>query len=314
MVGEVDMRKRRIIVTGASGLLGNALVRHLERWADVIPLAHRSERPGLWRGDLLDPAFLKRLADEPWDAMVHSAAFRSPDYCEIQPDLAERLNAVIPVELSRLARQRGARFIHVSTDYVFDGAQPPYHETDPCHPVNRYGQTKRRAEEGVAASDPDAVIMRIGALFGVPEPGVPSPMLEEAIHYVMDGQPAGIDHRIKRYPLFVEDVARAVRFLLDCEKARGIVHVGSSRAVTRYEWALRVAALLGRSSAHLCPSDVDLGRPAVRPVDVGMATDLLRSWGGPVPRVLDETLPEVMYRCGLIANRMQKKLSDANPA
>lgn len=308
------MRKRRIIVTGASGLLGNAVARHLGRWADVIPLANRSDRPGLWRGDLLDPAVLSRLADEPWDAMVHGAAFRSPDFCEIQPELAERLNAVVPVELSRLARQRGALFIHVSTDYVFDGTRAPYHEADPCHPVNVYGQTKRRAEEGVMAENPDAIIMRIGALFGVPEPGIPSPMLEEAIQCVLAGRPAGIDHRIKRYPLFVEDVARTVQFLLECGEARGIVHVGSSRAVTRYEWALRVAALLGRSSAHLRPSDIDLGRPALRPVDVGMATDRLRSWGGPVPRDLDETLPEVLGRCRPIVEDEEKKLSDANPA
>ena len=120
------------------------------------------------------------------------------------------------------------------------------------------------------------------------------------------GRPAGVDHRIKRYPLWVEDVARAVEFFLDHD-VRGVVHVGSPRGVTRYEWTLKVAALTGKSAAHLYPSDRDLARPAVRPLDVGLATDRLRELGGPVPRGFEEALPEVL-------GRMEKKLSEANLA
>jgi len=307
------MHVQRILLTGASGLLGNAVARYFRSRVDILPTAFRSTRAGLLKGDLADPAFQAVLAGEPWDAVVHCAALRSPDYCETHPDLAERLNAGVPVELARLARQRGARMIHVSTDYVFDGSHPPYRETDDCHPLNLYGHTKRRAEEGIAAEYPDAVIMRIGALYGVPEPDIASPMLEEAVQVVRAGAPAEVDHRIKRYPLFVEDVAKVVEFLLGLEAAAGIVHVGASRGVTRYEWALAVAAWLGSPSGHLRPSSRDGTRSAVRPTDVGMATDRLRSWGGPVPRDFQEILPDVLRR--LCENKGdEKKLSERDGA
>ena len=168
----------RILVTGAGGLLGRAVVRALGRRATVLALGGRHARPGMMTGDLTDPAFCSVLALETWDAVVHCAAHRSPDYCESHHEAADHLNTAVPIALARMARQRGARMIHVSTDYVFDGTCPPYRETDPCRPVNYYGISKRRAEEGIEAVDPEAVIMRIGALFAAPEPGVPAPLLE----------------------------------------------------------------------------------------------------------------------------------------
>lgn len=296
----------RILVTGASGLLGHAVARYLARHAEVVPLGHQSSREGLRRGDLTRASVLAELAEEPWSAIVHCAAFRSPDYCEAHPADVRRLNTEVPIELARIARRKGARLVHVSTDYVFEGTHPPYHETDPCCPVNEYGRTKRAAEVGIAAVNPEAVVMRIGALFGVPVPGIPSPMLEEALSLIGAGQAAGVDHHIKRYPLWVEDVARAVEFFL-AHDVRGVVHVGSSRGVTRYEWTLAVAALLGRSAGHLHPADRDLTRPATRPVDVGLAMDRLREWGGPVPPDFEGPLATVL-------GRMEKKLSDPNPA
>lgn len=308
------MRVERILVTGASGLLGNAIVRQLRTRWEVLPLGCRSHWPNLLAGDLCDPAFMAALDRQPWDALVHCAAIRSPDLCETDPDLAERLNAVVPVDLARLAARRGARMIQVSTDYVFDGTRPPYREADPCHPINLYGQTKQRAEEGVAAAYPEAIIMRIGALYGVPERGIASPLLEEALQAVRAGLPAEVDHRIKRYPLFVDDVARVVEFLLGHQPARGIVHVGAAAAATRYEWTLAVARGLGLPSSHLRPAGRDLTRSATRPVDAGMATERLRAWGGPLPRDYKAVLPEVLRLACPRSPALEKKLSDPDLA
>lgn len=308
------MRVHSILVTGASGLLGHAVHQHFDGRVKVTPVAFRNARPGLLAGNLADPAFLAALEGGDWDAVIHCAALRSPDYCATHPDLARQINAELPVTLARMAHRRGARMIHVSTDYVFDGTRPPYRETDPCRPVNLYGETKLAAEQGIAAVNPKALIMRIGALYGVPVPGIGSPMLEEAIELVRRGTPAEVDHRIKRYPLFVEDVAAVAEFLLQAEDVRGIVHVGSPRAVTRYEWSLAVAAQLGLPTGSLTPSSRDLTRSAVRPVDAGLATDRLREWGGPVPPDFRERLPGVIRRICHSADGCEKKLSDPNHA
>lgn len=287
---------QRVLVTGATGLLGNAVCERLEGECQILRQGFRHGGPGVWLGDLMDPATIVRLALEPWDAVVHCAALRSPDYCADHPVEADRMNTLAAVELAEVARLKGARMIHVSTDYVFDGARPPYHEDDPCLPVNKYGETKRGAEEGVALACPTAAIIRIGALYGVPVPGIPSPMLEEAVAAVSTDAPAELDHCIRRYPLFVGDVAEAVHFLLRNPGLHGAIHVGAQQSATRYEWALKVGALLGRSTTHLRPSARILPRAAIRPLDVRLRTDRLRALGGPVPRDYDEVLPLVLDR------------------
>jgi len=304
----------RILVTGAAGLLGRAMVRVLSQRGDVLALGGRHARPGMLTGDLTDPAFLSGLEREDWDAVVHCAAFRSPDFCESNRETADRLNTGVPMALAQAARRRRARLVHVSTDYVFDGAHPPYSETDLCRPVNYYGVTKRKAEEGIQDVYPEALIMRIGALFAVPEPGTPSPFLEEAITTVLSRNPVEVDDQIRRYPLLTDEVAEVAAFLLGTPRAQGIVHVGSAQGVTRYEWTLRVARLLGRPAAHIRPTLSPFPLPAVRPTDVCLATARLAGWGGPVPRNVDVTLPEVVARSGQIIATLEKKLSEVESA
>lgn len=304
----------RILITGAGGLLGAGVARTLSQGVAVLALGGRQARPGLLTGDLTDPACLAALDREDWDAVVHCAAYRSPDYCELNRPAADRLNAEVPVALARMARHRGARMVHVSTDYVFDGTRPPYCETDPCNPVNYYGVTKRRAEEGIEAEYPDALIVRIGALFAVPAPGVPSPFLEEAVALSFSRVPVEVDNHVRRYPLLVDDVAAAISYLVDCDRARGVVHVGSAKGVTRYDWVLRTARLLGRDTALIKPSERVLPLPAVRPIDVGMVTTRLAEWGGPVPRDVDVTLPLVLARSGTLIATHEKKLSEVESA
>ncbi len=293
------MRYRRVMVTGASGLLGTAVVAALRGETGIVPLVRRPGRPGLCALDLMDPVQLAGLAREPWDALIHCAAFRSPDFCEQNPGAARRLNAEVPVDLARLARTRGARMIHISTDYVFPGTRPPYHEDSPREAVNVYGQTKIEAEEGIASVDPAAVILRIGALYGVPTPEVPSPMLEEALDAAYATGPQVLDDRIVRYPSLVDDVAQVIRFLLEADVA-GIVHASAQGACTRYAWTRLVARVVGVSAAHLEPTDCDPSRPARRPADSHLLCERLLRLGGPLPRNAEQVLPK-------LASRLERK-------
>lgn len=285
------------MVTGASGLLGNAIVERLRRDAAVLALSNRQSLPGFLALDLTEERGLERLRGEDWDAVVHCAGHRSPDYCETHRAEAFALNAAVPARLAELARSRGARLIHISTDYVFPGTHPPYGEGDACRPVNVYGESKLAGEQGVAAADPSACILRIGALYGVPTERVPSPMLEEGLAAVLDGKPTRQDHMLKRYPLLVEDVAEVVGYLLDHPSTSGLLHAGSGKAVTRYEWALLIGRLLGRSTGHVAPASGDAARKAPRPPDAGLSVERLRRLGGPVPRDCDVALPHVLKRC-----------------
>lgn len=292
------MKAGRILVTGASGLLGHAVVERLRSEFALLPLAHRHRADGMRAVDLSEATAWAAIEAEDWSALVHCAAFRSPDYCEEHRGEAWRLNALAPVRLAGLAARRGARMIHISTDYVFPGTRSPYREDDPCCPVNYYGLAKLAAERGVIDAYPAAAVLRIGALYGVPCATVGSPMLSEALQAVFAPAAVELDDRIVRYPLLVDDVADVIGFLLRHDAVGGVLHCGTQQGMTRYRWTRRIAGLLGMGVDHLLAATGDPARPAIRPVDVRLSTDRLRSVGGPVPPDVEERLPGVLARCG----------------
>jgi dTDP-4-dehydrorhamnose reductase len=303
------MRCQNILVTGASGLLGYGLTNRLRTDAEVLPLGCHHPAADMRALDLTEPGALAVLEGLRWDALVHCAAFRSPDYCEQHRGASRLLNAMVPARLADLAHRRGARMIHVSTDYVFPGEQPPYREGDPCRPVNYYGETKLEAEGGVAAACPGAVILRIGALYGEPCVQMGSPLLEEALRALWAQRSVELDNRIMRYPLFVGDVADVVAFLLGRDDISGVIHCGAPFGVTRFGWAEFVARCLGIQSAGLVPSVRLNTQSAPRPVNSCLAVDRLRALGGPLPRGADVVLPGVLVRCGDWISSLREQLN-----
>ena len=280
----------RVLITGASGLLGMAVLERLRLRTGVLPLCHNNPVHGMVATDLMAPgavAFLDRLE---WDAVVHCAAFRSPDYCEVARDLAWRLNAEVPGWIAELAARRTARMIHISTDYVFPGTHPPYREGDAPLPVNWYGQTKLEAEHRVLATHPRATVLRIPALYGRPLPPATSALLQEGLDAARASVPVELDDAIVRYPTYVNDVAHLVALVLD-STADGVIHVSAPTRATRYEWARVVAGMIGRRAEHLKPVTHGATRAARRPMDCHLATERLHALGLPEPRGYLTVLP-----------------------
>jgi S-adenosylmethionine synthetase len=284
-----------VAVSGATGLLGSAITARLSTDLGVLALAHAHPRPGTMPIDLLTPEGLRAMDDARWDALVHCAAMRSPDQCEQQPDLARRFNAELPGRLAALAARRGARMIHISTDYVFDGTHPPYREDDPTAPVNLYGETKRQGEMAVLSAGPTALILRVPALYGEPPPPVVSPMVEEGWAAAMSADETFQDDRLVRMPTNTADVAEVVRFLLS-RPDTGLFHCSAPQAATRYQWACAFAAALGRSTDHIRRMEGDPTRKARRPPDARLDTSKLAATGAPLPRPYSAWLPEIVRR------------------
>lgn len=292
-----DGKAPRFLVTGASGLLGTAVAHRLGREGTVQPLGHRTPVPGVQPVDLLDPGAIAALGDEPWDALVHCAAYRSPDFCDREPELARRLNAEVPGELAALAARRGAAMVHISTDYVFDGAHAPYGESSPTGPVNVYGATKLAGEHNVLAAYPAAAVLRIPALYGAPPPPLRSPLFEDALQAATAPAPKPQDDSIARYPTHVEDLAEVVAFLLR-ERVAGVVHASAPERTTRYAWARTLAACIGADPDRIPRLDHDPERLAVRPLDTQLLCARLAALGGPLPRGYSFWLPPMLATRG----------------
>ncbi len=164
------MRKRRILITGASGLLGlnTAIESAAEHQVFGQVKSHflHSESFETVQADLLAPGAVQRLLDQTQpDWVIHCAALAVIDACEKDPQQARQLNSEVPRQLARDVARGGARLLHVSTDAVFDGLRGRYTEKDPPNPLSVYARTKLEGEQAVLEENPDAIIARVN-LFG----------------------------------------------------------------------------------------------------------------------------------------------------
>lgn len=147
----------RILITGWQGQLARALVELAPGIPDVTSLA--VGRPAL---NICEPGTIARaMTDFRPDVIINTAAYTAVDKAESEPDAAFALNRDGARMLAETAAKRGAAIIHVSTDYVFDGAKPaPYIEDDPTAPINVYGRSKLEGEDAVRTTNPRHIIVR----------------------------------------------------------------------------------------------------------------------------------------------------------
>ena len=150
-----------VIVTGTGGRLGAAVARHLRGRHRVVAYDRRAM-------DLREPAqIVDHLTGLEFDALINCAAVTSPDYCEQQADEAQTVNAEAPALMARLCCERGARMIHLSTDYVYDGTLPGLRrEGDATNPLGIYAQTKLTGELRVLRESSRHLVARTSWVFG----------------------------------------------------------------------------------------------------------------------------------------------------
>ena len=158
----------RVLITGANGQVGYELLRAFAASAaerEIFPATRSGTLENGTRCEAIDLAdfdalsrALDRIAP---DIIVNAAAYTAVDHAEDEPELAQRINGDAPGVVGAWAKQHGARVVHYSTDYVFDGtATRPYRETDATHPVSAYGRSKRSGELALRDSGARHLILR----------------------------------------------------------------------------------------------------------------------------------------------------------
>jgi dTDP-4-dehydrorhamnose reductase len=156
---------KRLVIIGAGGRLGAALVREYAKEFDVVGFNHAQL-------DLGKPAELReKLGALEFDALINTAAQTNVDRCETEVEEAFALNGKAPGVLAEICARKKARFIHTSTDYVFDGEKrEPYAEEDEARPVSVYGESKLEGERRALEANEQALIVRVSWVFGPDRP------------------------------------------------------------------------------------------------------------------------------------------------
>jgi dTDP-4-dehydrorhamnose reductase len=160
----------RILVTGASGLLGTRICQLATRQNYEVFSAHSEHIPQFGvpiKLDITDGTALKRLFKKTKpDALVHSAALTDVDKCEKEKGLAWKINVESTSNIAQLCHKHNCFLVYVSTDYVFNGEKESYKETDPTAPINNYGLTKLKGEEEIKQSGAEYCIARPSVIYG----------------------------------------------------------------------------------------------------------------------------------------------------
>ena len=247
----------RILVVGGTGLLGQyACDEAHRRGLEVVATARGAPpaRPGVtWRPlDLPDPDAVRAAVREAApDVVLNAAALTDVDGCEDRPDEARAVNALAPEALARGCRETGARFVHVSTDYVFDGSGPADEATEP-NPLDAYGRTKLEGERLVLAADPSALVLRMSGVFGWNRTSAKTNSVTWILKMVEAGQEVRLFHDQRITPTYAKTGAQAAFDLADL-KARGIFHVASRDCLSRLEMGEAVVEAFGIPGTKLVP-------------------------------------------------------------
>ena len=237
----------KIIILGANGFIGRRILQHLFPNHQVMACSlHPDIQPQkgyqFQKLNMLElHATNELLINFRPDVIINASALSAIDYCEQHPEEAYALNVSAAKNMATYSQANSCRLIHLSTDFVFDGtATEPYTETDAPNPISYYGKTKRWSEEAIEQACNNYAIVRVEVVYGKPFPGQHGNIVHLVKNRLENGQSIRVVSDQFRTPTWVEDIARAVEFLLS-GKHQGIYHICGGETLSVADIAYRVA-------------------------------------------------------------------------
>lgn len=264
----------RVVVLGAGGQLGQSINREMRRAGHEVVALTRAALDVTQRFAVLDK--VAKLKPE----VLVNATVLGVDASEDDPKAALAVNSFAVRTLADVARSAGAALVHFSSDYVFDGtATAPYRETDGPNPVNVYGATKLLGEI-YAQNAPRGYVLRVEGLFGTPGgKGTIDKMIAEA----RQGRTLTAFYDRKISPVHVDDVAAAMRRLVEKKANPGVWHCVNSGFATWHELALEIVRILG-SASNVIPASLERsGLRVPRPLFSALSNEKLANFGIELP-------------------------------
>ena len=243
----------KILITGASGLLGNAYALAAVRRGHHVTALYNKNLPKakgiskILQIDLTQTEQLTALCLELWpDVIVNCAAISEPISVEADPKLAEKVNVALPCLLAQLSTHLGARLLHLSSDIVFDGKNSePYRSTDIPNPTNLYAQTKLLSEKAVLKHNhEDPIVLRIPILMGNSPTGQRS-VHEKLFASIHSGEYPRLFTDEIRQPCSASNVAEVLLELSERRDLHGIFHWAGSEIISRFEMGQRILRHFG---------------------------------------------------------------------
>ncbi len=295
------MIKRRIMITGSNGLLGERLVEYYKDNENVELLCcsieeyANSDDVEYIKLDISSKTDVRKIIKSFYpDVIINTAAFTNVDACETEKDSAWKVNVDGVDNLAKHAIISDAHLIQFSTDYIFDGTAGPYDENALPNPLSYYGRTKLASENLLKNYNTKSAIVRINILYGPSQSGQ-----MDFVRWVVDSLSARKEIRIVtdqiNNPTFTEDLAGGINSVIELGKT-GIYNMGGAELLSRYEFTLKIAEYFELDSSLIKKIVTsDLNQAAQRPLNSGLINLKAESELNYKPRNIEHAL-RLMHR------------------
>jgi dTDP-4-dehydrorhamnose reductase len=285
----------KMLVIGATGLVGNALLRTWKARGVNVAAAtyHRHASGGFLQLDMRDEARVRELLESQKPAVVAvPAANPFVDYCEQHPKETREVNVAGTLNVARACRDLGARMIFYSSDYVYDGAKGVYTEEDATCPINEYGRQKAETEAGVLAANSKNIVVRTSGAYGWQ--WEPKNFVLQIRTKLSAGQEMTVADDVRYNPTYAENLAEITAELVETG-ASGIFHVVGADEIVRFEFAQRIARAFGLDERLLKPiASARLPSTTPRPKQSSLLTDKVRAAVAIQPIGVDKGLKQML--------------------
>ena len=284
----------KFLITGANGLLGTKLVDILRSNEEQYVATSRgpcrlSDCSNYQSMDVTDEEEVQDvLSREQPDIIIHTAAMTQVDDCETEKDKCLDLNVRAVENMVKYSEEIGCFFLHLSTDFIFDGSHGPLDEDEDPSPVNFYGESKLASEKLVMDSKLSWAIARTILVYGITPNMARSNIILWVRSKLMEGETIRVVNDQFRTPTLAEDLAMGC-YLIAKNRAEGVYNIGGKDLLTPYQMANEVADYFGLDKGLIVETDSnEFKQPARRPLRTGLSIDKARKELGYSPRSFRE--------------------------
>ncbi len=299
------MIKKRILIIGASGMLGQRCAKHFSSQENVETLCadigETIKFPNATYKYLdmtLRDEVKNLIFDFMPDAIVNASAYTNVDRSETERELAWKINVKGVEYLAEAAAAIDAHLVHISSDYVFDGTKGPYTEVDKTEPVGYYGRTKFASENAVRISGVLGTIVRTNVLYGI-IPSGRADFVRWVVDSIRNNKPIRIVSDQFNNPTFIDDLVKGIAAIIDLKKY-GLYNLAGIEVLSRFDFTMRISKVFDLDTSLITKVTTDeLNQPARRPLKSGLIILKAQTELGYKPMGLDESLQLMKDELGL---------------
>ncbi len=246
----------RILVTGTDGFLGKKLFSFLGNKHETFGVSRKQARDSVFLVDLSDKDKLSRLIEDiKPNVIIHAAALVDVEGCEIDRERAYKINVGCTENIIPLCKRYSIRLVYISTDYVFSGKEANYTSESEKDPLSYYGETKSIGEEKIKLDLEDFIILRPTILYGFNDINDKNNFVLKIVKKLNNNEELVLDNERVKYPLLIDDVARAIEALI-AQNKKGVFHLTGSDAVTKEAWGRKIARVFNLSEDKIVGRDL----------------------------------------------------------